>query len=196
MRHLLPWPAFLNEDFSSWIGGGTEHEIFEDPEHVDRVYKTSIGGEIDPRVVDLFRAHPSIFPRVYKATEEWMNIERLDTDRARMEYDYLTRFLEEGDTPDLLEEFFETLDENLIPRLSAIFDQAPMEISQTWMRWKATLEGYLRAREDHIQKWNAWLQSLSYEEMGRMRKTSPIGDDLHEDQFGYSSEGVLKILDI
>ena len=169
---------------------GTEHVLYQDPVHPDRLYKRIETKSLERfgDIVSLFQQRPHIFPRIYKRGTDWINIEKLDTDQARKEYDLLEDFL---GTYDFLDEYNPDWDE-----LDVHFTDAPAEIIQIWQRWRTLLMEYTQIYLAFKRDKEAAFLDMGIEDYTKLRDTTIAGNDIHMDQFGYSKEGRLKILDI
>lgn len=188
MRHIRLYENFSPdmEEFSY----GTEHVLYQDPAHPDRLYKRIETKSLErfEDIVSLFQQHPHIFPRIYKRGADWINIEKLDTSQARREYELLADFLGEDDFLDEYNPDWEELD----PK----FADAPAEILQIWQRWRTLLTEYTQIYLAFKRDKEAAFLSMRIEDYAKLKDTTIAGNDIHGDQFGYSKTGRLKILDI
>jgi hypothetical protein len=138
-------------------------------------------------MVSLFQQHPDIFPTIYDRGDDWISIEKLDTARAQREYEALSDEIEE----DFLDEYALSPEE-----LDPHFMNATREITEIWERWRTTLIAYAKIYFAYKkEKEDAYVQ-MGAEAYSKLTDTTLVGRDIHMDQFGYTKEGKLKILDI
>jgi hypothetical protein len=187
MRHILLYESFStgHEQFSS----GSEHTLYQDPVHSGRLYKRFEGDSLDRfnSIVSLFQQHQDIFPTVYDKGKDWISIEKLDTARAQREYEALSDEIGE----DFLEEYALSSEE-----LDPQFMNSTKEIAEIWKRWRTTLVAYAKIYFAYKkEKEDAYVQ-MGAEAYSKLTDTTLVGRDIHMDQFGYTKEGRLKILDI
>ena len=187
MRHLKLYESF-SPDYGEFSSGG-EHILYQDPVHPDRLYKRFEGdnpGRFED-IVSLFQQHPDLFPIIHDRGDDWISIEKLDTARAQREYEVLSDEIGE----DFLEEYA------FLPgELDSHFVNAPKEIAEIWERWRAILIAYTKIYFAYRkEKEDAYVQ-MGAEAYSKLTDTTSVGGDIHSDQFGYTKEGRLKILDI
>jgi hypothetical protein len=73
---------------------------------------------------------------------------------------------------------------------------ATREITEIWKRWRTTLIAYAKIYFVYKkEKEDAYVQ-MGAEAYSKLTDTTLVGRDIHRDQFGYTKEGRLKILDI
>jgi len=194
MRHIQSLNEYilLYESFSTdheQFSSGSEHTLYQDPVHPDRLYKRFEGYSLDRfnSIVSLFQQHPDIFPTIYDRGDDWISIEKLDTARAQREYEALSDEIGE----DFLEEYALSPEE-----LDPHFMNATREIAEIWERWRTTLVAYAKIYFAYKkEKEDAYVQ-MGAEAYSKLTDTTLVGGDIHMDQFGYTKEGRLKILDM
>lgn len=168
----------MNKINKNIIDKGTYHKIYPMLNNYDKVIKTvSNSHKIDTKWVDTFIKYPDMFPIIYKSTDNYVILERLDTDKVKnelkiMEDDILINYpLLSDDIDDgynisvLLYNFILNDKKQLIHLLSRIKNKLLFTI------------------------WTNYLQKLI---KLNIRKFIDINDN----NFGYDKKGNLKMLDI
>lgn len=162
------------------IGSGAEHKVYQSM-HPDLVYKVprhSNQPKIRMSWVYLFQEHPDIFPKIIKATDRHVTLEKLDTNKAISEYTTLDSILKENS--DLWDsDFAYTLFNIYKERDNERLD----EVDEHFELWGDNVYNLYSKWRDLILK---FLDIMPYD----------YYSDLHIGQFGYSKDGTLKILDI
>lgn len=83
----------------SEFGSGMEHKLYPSMKYPDRLIKVG-EKEIVDEWVGLFKSNPELFPKVYRMGETqngkyyWVEIEKVDTERAKQEWQELEDELE------------------------------------------------------------------------------------------------------
>ena len=80
------------------IGQGSEHIIYpysKDPNKVIKTFDSDETESINKNQITTFQNHPDIFPIVYKVTDKYAVLEKLNTKKAIDELEKLAQFLKE-----------------------------------------------------------------------------------------------------
>jgi hypothetical protein len=152
------------------LGMGTEHDIYPSETNPDVVMKVrNCVPEKEVPWVETFKKNPDIFPIVIKHTKNYVCLEKLDTNKAVEEFEDMENFL----GYELTEAYWEGIVRNKNTAHLKILDDKFMEseLYEIYSRWK-----------DLILRFYEIIPPNFY-------------PDLHGEQFGYSKDGKLKILD-
>lgn len=158
------------------IGSGMEHNVYPSHRNPDTVYKVG-KGKIRMSWVRLFREHPNIFPRVLDVKDNYVTLEKLDTNKAMNEYLTLDSLLKEDDElhdSDFAYTFHVIYRNNDQERLKLIdqhFQNMGQNVYNTYSKWRDLILNFFDIMPPNYYS------------------------DLHLGQFGYSKDGTLKILD-
>lgn len=165
------------------LGSGMEHVVYPSVKDPSKVFKVAYSedGEklvkVRNSVVKTFEEHPDIFPIVYNKTDKYITLERLDTKRAEKEYDLLNQALEKdedlymGDFSYTLFLIFRENNHELENEIDNYFYSQSSPISKLYKKWKNLIKRFFQVMPPEYYS------------------------DLHIEQFGYSKDGKLKILD-
>lgn len=165
------------------IGHGVEHVVYpslKDPSKVFKMaYSEDEGNVIKFRnsVIETFEKYPDIFPKIFRKSDKYVVLERLNTERAEKEYDLLNQVLEKddelymGDFSYTLFLVFRDYGEEVEREIDNYFANQPSPIPKLYRKWKNLIKRF-------------------FEIMPQTYHT-----DLHIGQFGYTKDGKLKILD-
>lgn len=167
------------------FGAGTFHKLYRSRQHPNRLYKIGDEDSVD-EWLPTFQQYPKYFPRVYRVfpykkdpTMKVVEIEMLDTGKAKVELDKLDRFLISiSDQVDCNGEFINTLN----------FFEPPC-INKVAMAAQATNQPQILPL---LFKWAKFLSVVApivERDLGR-----PL--DLHIGNVAYDKEGNLKMIDI
>jgi len=181
------------------IGQGSEHIIypyFKDPNKVIKTFDPYEGESINKDQITTFQKHPDIFPIVYKVTDKYAVLEKLNTEKAINELEKLqTEFFNLKWRSEKKRKYSILLDDlmendnleglDFIGLLYHLFLNTP---SSSLKKELNTLLS-LTSTPDLLKKWIDFLIKVS----SIMGKTKL---DIHTEQFGYNSEGNIKLLDI
>ena len=164
------------------IGSGMEHDVYPSTNQ-DVVIKTpsSRFGKNKPKIkeswVKMFKEHPNMFPKILKQTENYVILEKLDTNKAMSEYLTLDGLLKEdrelwdGDFAYTLFLLHKDSDEYKLEAIDQHFENLGGKSFQLYSKWRNLILGFLDIMPHDYYS------------------------DLHVGQFGYSKDGTLKILD-
>jgi hypothetical protein len=177
-------------------GQGSEHIIYPSKKHPDRLFK--IGDkEMVEQWVKIFRSNPKIFPKIYrvgKVSEPrdkringcYVEIEKLDTDRAIKEWEQLEDKLKESGITD----FFDGAFGRNITDIYVNYEHDQKTITHIATKLK----------EYDVNAYNLFIKwfKLFKECQKSIEKVVGYGTlvDAHRYNFGYGSDGKLKCLDI
>ena len=181
------------------IGQGSEHVIYpysKDPNKIIKTFDPDERESINKDQITTFQNHPDIFPIVYKVTDKYAVLEKLNTKKAIDELEKLeTEFFnlkwrdeKKRKYSILLDDLME--DDNLedydfIGLLYHLFQNT----SSSSLKKELNTLLSLTSNPDLLKKWIDFLIKLP----------SIIGKtelDIHAEQFGYDSEENIKLLDI
>ena len=175
------------------IGQGSEHIIYPHSKDPNKVIKTS-SQSVNKNQITTFQKHPDIFPIVYKITDKYAVLEKLDVNQAITELEKLeVEFFnlkwhsnKKRKYSILLDDLMENNDDDydFIGLLYYLLQNNPPSL-------KSELNTLLSltSTPDLLKKWIDFLIKV----LSIMGKTEL---DIHTEQFGYNSEGNIKLLDI
>jgi hypothetical protein len=178
------------------FGQGMEHIIYPSKNHPDRLFK--IGEEyVVGQWVKVFRSNPEVFPKIYRVGKisdprdkringYYVEIEKLDTDKAIKEWEQLEDKLEECGIVDFEDGAFGRDMTDIYINYEE--DQKTITHIATKLK-ECDIKGY-----DLFIKWF----KLFKECQKSIEKVVGHGTlvDAHRYNFGYGSDGKLKCLDI
>lgn len=169
-----------------------EHDVYPSLKDNDKVFKIvrDETGKTFPKIrmswVKIFQSHPDIFPIVYKINDKYVSLERLDTSRALSEHQKLNDILKSNkshyntgmyayvDIISTLDQMFENNDREAESDLDLLFRSKGDKNYTMYYRWKRVIKKFMTLIYDYEPNYVS---------------------DLNADQFGYSKDGRLKILD-
>ena len=184
------------------IGSGTVHKVYDFEKFGDKIIKTKYGdieftngrlerintNKIDQREIETFINNPDLFAKVYKVTERYAVIEKLDTKtflndvQEKVAPAVVRTFIQK---PELAAEWTSKKPEELT---SQDFDGAGM--LNAFRNHKEFIKGVLKNTPD---------RSLVIELLKLINKSyNNIHKhviDIHENNIGYDKEGNMKLLD-
>jgi hypothetical protein len=181
------------------IGQGSQHVVYpysKDPNKVIKTFDPSEGESINIEQIDTFQQYPNIFPIVYKVTDKYAVLEKLNTEKAINELEKLqTEFFNLKWRSEKKRKYSILLDDlmendnleglDFIGLLYHLFLNTP---SSSLKKELNTLYS-LTQNPNLLKKWIDFLLQI----------VSIFGKkdlDIHAEQFGYTSEGQIKLLDI
>lgn len=165
------------------LGSGIQHVVYpslKDPSKVFKIAYSEKGDKIvkiNNSVIEMFQKYPEIFPIVYNKTDRYVSLERLNTERAEKEYDLLNQALEKddelymGDFAYTLFLVFREQNEELENQIDEYFASLPSPLPKLFVKWKNLIKTFFEIMPNDYYS------------------------DLHIEQFGYTKDGKLKILD-
>jgi hypothetical protein len=185
--------------FKTPIGQGSEHIIYphsKDPNKVIKTFDPDETESINKNQITTFQKHPNIFPIVYKVTDKYAVLEKLNTEKAINELEKLqTEFFNLKWRSEKKRKYSILLDDlmennnleglDFIGLLYHLFQNTP---SSSLKKELNTLLSLISS-PDLLKKWIDFLIKVS-SIMGETKL------DIHTEQFGYDSEGNIKLLDI
>ena len=185
--------------FKEPIGQGSEHIIYpysKDPNKVIKTFDPDERESINKDQITTFQKHPDIFPIVYKVTDKYAILEKLNTKKVideleKLEVEFFNlkwKSNKKRKYSILLDDLME--DDNLegidfIGKLYYLIQKTP---SSSLKKELDTLSSFTQ-NPKLLKKWIDFLIKLS-SIMGQTEL------DMHAEQFGYNSEENLKLLDI
>ena len=156
------------------LGMGAEHDIYPSEINPDAVMKVrNCVPEKEVPWVETFEKYPDIFPIVIKRTKNYVCLEKLDTNKAVEEFEDMENFLGYELTEAYSEAYWKGIVKNKDNEHFKMLDDKFMgtELYEIYSRWN-----------DLILRFYEIIPPKFY-------------PDLHGEQFGYSKDGKLKILD-
>lgn len=198
----------LNIKQKDLLGQGVYHSVFPYQKFADKIIKTR-KGEVDfgrdgkpfykskdgmnMKEMEIFQSHPDIFAKVYKLTDKYAVIERLNTDQIV------------SDMFKLQQGIFNFWKEH--PHFSGILTRAPypidsynsdpIDIDAANYLYLAVVDGYdklLKKLEKYCPK-DLYLKYLSFLQNVVAAKLPKRRVDLHDKNIGYDKNGNFKLLD-
>ena len=185
--------------FKTPIGQGSEHIIYpysKDPNKVIKTFDPDETESINKNQITTFQKHPDIFPIVYKVTDKYAVLEKLNTEKAINELEKLqTEFFNLKWRSEKKRKYSILLDDlmgdnnleglDFIGLLYYLFQNT----SSSSLKKELNTLLSLTQNPDLLKKWIDFLIKVS----------SIIGKtklDIHTEQFGYDPKGNIKLLDI
>ena len=179
--------------FKTPIGQGSEHIIYPYSKDPNKIIKTS-SQSVNKNQITIFQKHPDIFPIVYKITDKYAVLEKLDVNQAITELEKLeVEFFNLKWHSDkkrkysiLLDDLMENNDDDydFIGLLYYLLQNNPSSLKSELN----TLYS-LTQNPELLKKWIDFLIKVT-------SKTNQTELDIHSEQFGYDSKGNIKLLDI
>ncbi len=181
------------------IGQGSQHIVYphsKDPNKVIKTFDPDEGEFINTKHIDIFQKHPNIFPKVYKATDKYAVLEKLDIDQAITELEKLEaeffnlkwRSNKKRKHSILLDDIMENdnlEDNDFIYKLYYLIKNNPSSVLKPELN---TLYS-LTQNSNLLKKWIDFLTQI----ISTFNKKDL---DIHAEQFGYDSKGNIKLLDL
>ena len=185
--------------FKTPIGQGSEHIIYpysKDPNKIIKTFDPDETESINKDQITTFQKHPDIFPIIYKVTDKYAVLEKLNTEKAIDELEKLeTEFFnlkwrskKKRKYSILLDELMENNnleDYDFIGLLYHLFQNT----SSSSLKKELNTLLSLTSNPDLLKKWIDFLIKVT-------SKTNQTELDIHSEQFGYDSKGNIKLLDI
>lgn len=165
------------------IGSGTEHDIYQSLTHEDRVIKCkrdNTKNNID--WIELFRKNPKYFPKVFKTDNDCTEVEKLDIDNAKKDYDILEKILEDD-----AHRFVDVNEDQTLAMILVNLADNPVMIKQVSKVVKDKKPEYLPL----LKKFFMLVKGVT-DSMNDV-STKP---DIHKLNFGYAKDGTLKMIDV
>ncbi len=176
---------------SNLLADGSESAVFRDVDNPNVVIAiTSYAwydmrhGEYDSSNYDpitdqcpkyqIFQKYPDLFPKVYDVHSEWVVLEKLDSERARMELEDIATILDRG--------------------VSYLINNYKQYTGRNVWNNQTQIQAFERLKPyaDVIDRVRKRLTRTDLKKLTRMDKMF----DIHEQNWGYDSQGVLKLLDL
>jgi hypothetical protein len=180
------------------LGQGSRHAVYPLKTHPDRVVKVGHSIEIvknskgeyiekeimtpyDYYQLSMFKRYPDIFPKVISSNEKYMVIERMNTDLVVKDnlyiHDELLRLGYKGDNDDLMALYIQA-GHSPSSSITQIIEQIPNQ-------------GLVKKYIKFFTRVHEVFESEGFDTYD----FDGEGLDLHTSQFGYTSEGNLKLFD-
>lgn len=173
------------------LGGGVEHSVYPYNKFPDKVIKIGEGPIVE-EWVKVFNSSPKIFPKIYgikrigSSENFYVILEKLDTQKAKDEWQYIEEKMEECNIIDYVEgEYGEDLtdvylnygeDKKIITKIAD------------------TLKKYDKKAFDLFIKWFGLVKKIERVIKKTLNKETFV--DFHKYNFGYDKNGNLKCLDL
>lgn len=188
------------------IGSGMYHTAFPFTKFKDKIIKTKNGNlilapdeksfkitnkndKLDPKEMDMFKLHPDIFAHVYKVTDRYAVIEKLETKTIKQELyklseDFLRWMLQNPDFAENLGwmkpvEYMEPDDFNVMVELNL----------------ERNNKEFLRDLGKSVTNKGFYLKLLEFIKKCYASDLGKKNLDLHSDNIGYDKQGNIKLLD-
>jgi len=188
----------LNEEIRKKfpMGAGKEHHIYDFEKDPSKIIKTAYGGEnwmmtpfekryqtdLDPEHIRMFQKYPNIFPKVYKATNRYAVIEKLDTERIKQDDKELYDLLSPLGSGDL--DYFN--EDNAIGRLYWVLTNRSGSLKR--------IEKKLINSGADPSLFNKYIE-LFKQINGTLKRAAQKNIDVGDYNLGYDSQGNVKLLD-
>jgi hypothetical protein len=172
---------------------GVEHIIYPSKKHSNRLFKVGLFKSVDTWV-KIFKSNPNIFPKIYRVGKinhpnvntHYVEIEKLDTDKAESEWDELEEKLE------------------LCSIIDSIDGKYGSDLSQLYFNYidnkKVIIEISSKLKECDKDGYELFIKWIELFKQCQKHKENITGHksriDAHKYNFGYGLDGKLKCLDI
>ena len=181
------------------IGQGSQHIIYphsKDPNKIIKTFDPDETESIDKDQITTFQNHPDIFPIVYKVTDKYAVLEKLNTEKAindltKLESEFFNikwRGEKKRKYSILLDELMENdnlEDYDFIGLLYYLLQNT----SSSSLKKELNILYSLTQTPDILKKYVDFLTKVT-------SKINQTELDIHSEQFGYDSKGNIKLLDI
>lgn len=190
----------LYEELShkSPIGRGKDHYVYDfksDPSKVIKVAWGSDGNKYDPNAelkqidldpshIEVFKNNKDLFPKVYKVTNRYAIIEKLNTKPIREEQTELYKILAHLD----IDDFRHMREDNAIATAYRQFANRKGLLQKVMQQ--LIMSGVF-FQSQIIQKYVNFFQTVINSPLGKMDKNIDVSDT----NIGYDENGILKLLD-
>lgn len=172
------------------LADGSESAVFKNPDDPSTVIAISSSAWYEMRhneynsdnyepITDecpkyqIFQKYPDLFPKVYQVTKEWVTLERLDSERARVE----------------LEDIGTILDNSISHTIN---NYRQIKALGMWNNTQKIALEALKPYADIVDQLRKRLTRSDLKKLVRMDKMF----DIHEENWGYDCNGTLKLLDL
>lgn len=166
------------------LATGTQHSIYKSNQNSDRIFKVVNPdyGTVSTQAynwVDIFKANPDLFPKVYRSNDKGAEVEKLDAKKAEDDYKKLSVALFEEFGSGSFQELLYSILEN---------------DNNKWVEKVKEYKKYLSIK-------NKSLTNIFDKFVKLMVKLQPVNKpeftiDAHHGNFGYDKSGNLKMTDI
>ena len=176
---------------SNLLADGSESAVFKDVDNPNVVIAITSWAWYDMRHGDydswnydpitdqcpkyqIFQKYPDLFPKVYDVHYEWVVLEKLDSERARIELEDIATILDRG--------------------VSYLINNYKQYTGRNVWNNETQIQAFERLKPyaDVIDRVRKSLTRSDLKKLTRMDKMF----DIHEENWGYDSQGVLKLLDL
>jgi hypothetical protein len=209
---------YLNEDLykKEPIGKGKDHYVYDFKNNPDKVIKVAWGVEgdnpfdpnakekqtnLNPNHVKVFKQFPEIFPKVYKFNEKYAIIEKLETEQVKKDsselYQLITKHFEN----------FQATERNIIDRLAFEYSNSIEYYDEDEGDRFQEMVNVLKQNNENLETFFRYV-NLFEEIQNKVKpfvkdnwnpefEKFPTGGnvDLNSNNFGYTKDGKLKLLD-
>ena len=182
------------------IGKGKDHIVYDFEKQPDKIIKIGYGSDgykyqwdgekkqlpLDPKHIEIFKKYPNLFPQVYKSTNMYSIIEKLDTNKIKFDEKNIFNILDKLNHEDL---------ENMSIHytFSSLFHELYVD-SKNGDYLFSDILSYLSNLKDDEK--NLVLKYINF--FKRIRKTLMLeipNLDISAGNIGYDKNGELKLLD-
>ena len=163
---------------------GYEHDVFSNEHDPNKLFKVSGGklgkggGNLNPaKWIKVFKAHPEIFPVVYRSNDKGAEVEKLDAVKAQKEFEEIQKYIPEENVGSF---------KGLLNIIASGVDRKHAEV-------------YIREYVDYLKENKPELVKpfMQYAKLVDAAQKAVGGRvDVHAGNFGYDKQGKLKMLDI
>lgn len=190
-------------------GAGSQHAVFPYHRYQDKILKTKMGdiqfyrdnpqyinsAKMDSNEMEIFQKYPDLFAKVYKYTDRYAVIEKLNTDHFKQDVEKLAQGMFDFVLND------PRLAQAIIPYTIDPSNSDPSDIGVTQILWsmmvKPNAERNFQILEKYLdkqilRKFLDFLTKVEHKLIGKVRKSV----DVHDGNFGYNKKGELRLLDI
>ncbi len=183
------------------LGSGAFHNVYDYALSKGKVIKTKQHGDLDLNEIKLFEQNPQFCAKVYKYTDKYAILEKLNTTDFREDNDKISqgiwRFIYTN--PNISDEelpYFiniQLTDATDIDASKFIWTALGHKLGKPSETKEATLKKIAKyCPQPLYNDWITWFKTLDKDFKGR----SSSYLDVHEYNLGYNKEGELRLLDI
>lgn len=121
----------------------------------------------------IFQKHPDLFPKVFEVAYDWVILERLDSERARVELEDIAMVLDTSISYTI----------NNYKQVKAL------------TKWNNTQKIALEALKPYADIIDQLRKRLTRSDLKKLVRVDKMFD-IHEENWGYATDGTLKLLDL
>lgn len=160
-------------------GAGDRHNIYSSLKDKTKLFKVKKDGEdVDMSCIDIFKAHPEVFPKVYRSNDRGAEVENLNAKKAQMEFEDLNHVLNSDEGEGFWQLLFDIASGKNKERVGEYIKEYYQHLKENDPRLVVPFTNYIKL-VDKISK-----------------VTGMTHLDIHSGNFGYDKSGKLKMIDI